>query len=315
MEEGKQLRGMWVPFDAYDVFGYLIPGLSLAFFAGLYEHQWVVQAPGNEPTAFWRLLTYLHGLLRGANWGITAFLLGCGLCTVYVCGHVVASLSSLLIDRTLIFKGHQYPYESLLNLPQKRDNISRGFYRGIFFWGNVWLLLVYLVTVLAAPCSPWALSLFVLIGIFVLAMLLLKWQHWREVHQKMKSKKCQEFVDRWAEKWLGRLFPCFYDRLGPLVADYFHLRPREAFDRGFVRKYKSYFEALFGFSPKRAGTNNYWLAYCHVAEKSDLAPICTSLALPLQFLSQPSDCFLPRLRLRRFSTGLLGTTISISGTL
>ena len=66
---------------------------------------------------------------------------------VYVSGHIVSSVSSFFIDRIYVAKAQGYPYETLLLLPRSsgfRKPDSKGFYQGVFFWLNFYLILRFL---------------------------------------------------------------------------------------------------------------------------------------------------------------------------
>lgn len=68
----------------------------------------------------------------------------------YTIGHIIATISSLLIDRLFIAKGYGYPYEKFLNANanlkiNSQLEASRCFYRGLVFNSFLLLFLSYLL--------------------------------------------------------------------------------------------------------------------------------------------------------------------------
>ncbi len=139
----------------YDLLGYIAPGGLLLLCIYVFE-TWALHLAGPGGALAGRTLhvpihTLSGMLLSGASnptWlqsAVTALALGL---TVYVAGHVIASISSTLIERTLVFKGYGYPYETQLGIGAVTDDeaarwspVSRAFYTGVFFWFNAYALL------------------------------------------------------------------------------------------------------------------------------------------------------------------------------
>jgi hypothetical protein len=135
-----------VKVTSYDVLGYIVPGgflvMALAGYEGL--------ARQYAPTADLRLpvhtaLSYMLSA-REDSWAAGVVTLGAFVATLYVTGHVVASISALLVDRIYVEKAHGYPLQRILGVDTgaTRDKYSENFYRAAFFWLNSYFLFRYL---------------------------------------------------------------------------------------------------------------------------------------------------------------------------
>jgi hypothetical protein len=128
------------PFGLYDIFSYLIPGLTALLCVFVFEHWARLHVNGQVTTPIYSLLGQLDGNITKDNFAMSAIFLVTMICTVYVLGHLVSALSSFCLDRVYTAKCHGYPYETLLSMPTEggeRKADSKGFYRGLFFWLNL----------------------------------------------------------------------------------------------------------------------------------------------------------------------------------
>ena len=114
MEGKNETPVLRIPFSTYDVLGYIIPGVTLLGCTFLYEY-WLRIHGVRLHTPVYSLLQLATALERH-QWAVSFLYILGGLCGTYVVGHIVSSLSGLLIDRLFVYKGHGYPYVGLLRL-------------------------------------------------------------------------------------------------------------------------------------------------------------------------------------------------------
>src|SRR5215217_3972041 len=98
----------WNPFNLYDVFGYLIPGLFFICLLTLF---------------YWDTSLFETGLVKevklayDAFAGLTiVFAIALSLMGIYIVGHAIASLSHLIFDRIIISTIFRYPATTLFKV-------------------------------------------------------------------------------------------------------------------------------------------------------------------------------------------------------
>lgn len=275
------LRQISNPITAYDVLGYMAPGGTLILCIFLFE-VWVerirrmgLAADKDLHVPMYTAFTTFAGKLSNADWVLSALFLIVVLGIAYVVGHVVASLSALLMDRFYLAKAHGYPYEWLLDLKDddgKSD--SRSFYRGLFLWVNVVVVAAYLMVAhLGLPfvdLPVWAqwVTLGAIVA-FIIFSSIVKWLV--STHRaRDRNEDATDSVAEWAgrgEGWLTHVFSGPYRFIASRVKKL--LFAGADFDDEFKSSYKEKYQRLFGYDPVTARSNNYWLSYIHIRQTSN----------------------------------------------
>ncbi len=257
-----------IPFTAYDVFGYLMPGVALC--GGTVLTDWIRYRTGAVQflPAYLSAKSFIDGL-SNTNVLVGLVYLFSATVMIYLFGHLVSAVSSLVIDRVLMNKAYAYPYERFLSMDDHFSSMTpnRMYYRGLFFWVNVLLLLVYArrnlcVMLLSRLCTQGATFLIVAastIAIFTIGTRLLG-STWYHGVQDGASRK-------WLRTWLQRVWAGPHDLPASVIASY--LGTRASFGGPFVDKFQGEFKKAFGFDVSEAGKNAFWLPYAYITLKSD----------------------------------------------
>jgi hypothetical protein len=258
-----------LPVSQYDIFGYITPGGTLLFSIYLYEICVRSMFPENQfpqniHTPIWTTLRLL--LPHRTDLAISTLFIAAVIGSFYICGHIIAAGSSFLIDRVFVSKGYGYPYESLLNLANQSNRRlpnDEPFYRGIFFWTNILLLLFYLYVSLLVmqifKTMPFviAIPIWIIIANIILSIL-------AKILGNSKNENNKKIKDI-ANGYLS-LAAKPYNILANELSQFIY--SRQAFEEGFISKYKALFGELFGLDPVSSQTNNFWLPYIFIKEKS-----------------------------------------------
>lgn len=262
LEEGK----IRFPFSGFDLFWYIIPGAVLMLSVFLFEF-WI-RLHYNIPSFHSPVYTALSSTANQIfteNWVFSAIYLLILVSIAYVSGHILASIGAFVIERILVAKGYKYPYEHLLDIKDtsKQKKIHSGpFYRGLFFWFNIYFLLRYIniyyhydiLQIIMKSISYYILFLILLKPIFdFLKYKLPKYWEWLALN---KRRKVIVFI----HNLLVLIFKSssvFYNFLSSTFSTF--LNTRRSFDQAFIDKYKELFKSEFGFNPEASSNNNYWL--------------------------------------------------------
>ena len=337
--------GVKIPFNTYDIFGYFVPGLTLFVSAFLFEHRLNVDHTSNGIH-----LPCLHFLQAAIGYdtqqhiAIGVFLLVSAVCLLYVCGHIIASFSSIVIDRIFVCKGYGYPYESLLLpmprprrratqeqqvaetsfvmrvlrkwFPKRRPTTQgmritkakaacRRYYHGLYFWLNAIVIVLYFNFCFSSNNLMFVvhqlLSKVKSVGrelAYGNFMFLCNFAKWRSVWKLLVPDyvnlaiaciliiicifallKMHQFNDEriissairngWRYKMFRKLmrgYACLYIILERMHSNF--VVSGTSFGRYFLLRYRDYFTKTFKQRPALAGTNNYWLCFCYVTDKS-----------------------------------------------
>jgi hypothetical protein len=235
----------FVPFDLYDFFGYLFPGVlfvaSVLFF---YNNL----SPG----------FYNHWFSYSSNQYEIPFVIGIALVVgaiviLYSLGHIIATLSHIIIDRVLIDGIEGYPINFLLKIPHTTREYSEASFKYLFACFNILLLL---------PALPFQYStIFVLIIVILFLILLLIGQRIivMLVHNRANG---HEIARRIGAKKSTRLLlvPSIY-LFDPAIE---FLRKLLGMDRRFSDRFIELYRELFskrfnGLVSIEEGSDNYWL--------------------------------------------------------
>lgn len=285
--EKSMLHRVSTSLSVYDVFGYVVPG---SVFLGLIyafdfsisnntmlrpidmfgwgvalSHVEVAKPSTSVLTAFSELNTVLAGADDLVVLYSVLFVVAL-LISVYTLGHLIASISSLVLDRMLIRSGHGYPYSHLLGISNEWKNVTRfsmSVNRGLFFWLNSALLSIFIsawfhITSLLVRVSIIALICFLIIRIVVSIVIL---------------SNCGINGRIW--KFYGVIqFLGIYDVIFYILNKI--LRLETSFSEQLVERYNSIFEKRFNIPYRYQETSNFWFSYIDVIERS---PRLSTLAM------------------------------------
>ncbi|MFZ5788387.1 MAG: hypothetical protein ACOY3Y_18275 [Acidobacteriota bacterium] len=286
-----EYRHYRVPFSQLDVFAYLIPGATFLLLTFLFEFR--ARHPGDSKVAAFAH-TPVYAAVRDTVvktmrelsekdgvWSIALAYLLILMTIAYVAGHVVSSVSSFLIDRILVAKGYGYPYLHLLGLEdgEPRNPYSGPFYKAMFFWMHVYFVVRFCglfldhwsapYANLAANCLAWC--------------LVLLWATKVALENARRSPRVRAWLERGntvvrclflAFRWTFIVaIPGLYDLASNLLAGI--LGTKRQFSRIFCQRYSEHFKAAFHREASEAGSDNFWLCRCFIAER---APVLNSMA-------------------------------------
>lgn len=245
------------PLTTHDIFGYLVPGATLIILLYVFEFWCKMDVFTNRLKEFHTpVCTALRATVvtDGANWAFMLLYVLSVLGVSYVIGHIVASIAVFFLDRILVGKGYGYPFRTLLAIPLEtglKGDVSAPFYRGIFFWFNLYLLIRYAMMFhsggILGPIATvlgWLLATIILVKMVVSPF---GRRHWPE-----------------ATKFFWMIFAYPYDLLGNLIARY--TRTRSSFSAAFIEEYTAFFRQKFGATLQEANTGIYWLTSIYVKD-------------------------------------------------
>lgn len=262
-----------IPITGYDLLGYLIPGSFLIALIFLFEYI------ANRQYKELGIITPVYdGICLLFNYKTKSFLAIALLLlaiyiAIYMIGHIVASVSSILADHLLVAKGHGYPYESLLGLKDPKNPnqaTTHGFYLGSFFWINIYIALKFF------SFSRGSSNLFYIpktVAFFVIISLTIKLIY----HQRLIKPDAfiASPIGKSIAYFLGKIYPGPYLLLQNLFIKMFN--SRTSFEEDFIARYQEKFLRRFNLDYKNAGTNNFWLSYIYVITNCpESAPLITN---------------------------------------
>jgi len=260
------------PFGSYDIFSYVIPGVTALIAVINFEHWYrrnVNGDPDTEPLTPVASTVLepaksipIESLVYSFVYALTLIAI------VYVGGHLISTISGIVLDRIYVYKAHGYPYETLLGLRRhggRLRTLSKQFYQGLFFWVNLYLIARYISLLWEWPWLRY--TLYILEGIIVLGIVLkLAEDHVRLRAERRQGTGHRSAVVRFAKAYIRRIFSLPFRFVGRIAQRY--LRTERAFDRLFQAKYKKNFKGVFKQDAEEAGSNNFWLCKLYVAAKA-----------------------------------------------
>lgn len=294
----KDAKGVFTPFD---IFSHIIPGAIVVF--ALYVHERVF-VPSHSFTALMAKVFPRDEMTNPdgtANWYYYLVATVGTLLVIYVLGTLVSSLGSILIDRLLINRIHQYPYRRLLETlfeKESRGERKRRYYKAAFLAFVLLNVAFALATILRRAMSVAVIVLIVVIT----AILFLEDRTRRRWPSDAAKKRAREGAcdgsglsgeesspqaaqaHESANSRRGTLrslavaiceaavtaLQAVYDWLaGRLMALF---RIGRAFPVDFQQMVKLCFEKVYGRGPDRLETNVFWLAAIDVAQGGDRQP-------------------------------------------
>jgi hypothetical protein len=249
------------PFSVYDFFGYLGPAVVFIVCIYLFES-------AARPFASAYPQPVLSLIERIVPKEPTSFIVQGGLAFIcllaaYVCGHVIASFGSFILDRTMVSKAHGYPLQRLLKLfpkpeTERRLKTSQYFYRNVIFWGN-FLLWLFLVLVMC-DLTEFKYILGILAGAVALIPIYLCLVVYSERYESTKKLDALLY-------WITIILSGLYN-LGWWFLNRF-FRWDESFHPELIAQYRDAFRKAVGIDPVEAKTDNYWFSVFYVYSKSE----------------------------------------------
>ncbi|MHA1395679.1 MAG: hypothetical protein ACTSRZ_19425 [Promethearchaeota archaeon] len=281
-EEREQYRSF--PFSIYDIFGYLIPGIIFLLMIIMFDLVLIKYANNINKDFIPKLKTPAYSLFKITysekiieNWVFSIAYLIIILIVAYVIGHIIASISSLAIDNTLIKKGYRYPFYKLLKLKStSKEKFMNDYTKGLFFYINVFLfLIIFTITQIKLITDISYYLIFAIILIIYLGILSRHLYIYVTFIRKKNIFSGQNWFDKINMKIIEiiivylnifiRLFNFSYYYFANSLSNAF--RTRESFNDDFINIYSKNFKKLFNLDYTNAGTNNYWLCYCFLIDK------------------------------------------------
>jgi len=261
-------------FDAYDTLGYLVPGLTMM--VGIYLH---CKFFGIEVLA-----EKLKGILpilseTDFKWVYSLIVITIILYIGYIVGHLIATLSAIIMDKLVVERIFGYPFERLFKdylEPDRIEKHKRKFYRivlTVFLAELIWIAAEGFYNLVS-------LYLAIAIGIFLGFKLGYGWlnqndprdhydlrdkNHW----QRRFAKWCWKYLIKW---WFLSISYLFFDSWAYLFLSL--LRMRKPFREEFRKKFLVEFEDVFGLEAQDVGTDVYWLTYSYLRQHK---PGCAKL--------------------------------------
>jgi len=238
----------FVPFDLYDFFGYLFPGIIFATCIYIFQ----MQFPKYLPVQLQPISETLKDptLLEG----ITAIVIG--IVFLYVIGHFVATLSHIIIDRVLIDGIEGYPINLLLDIPKKERAYSESTFKYLFALYNLILLAPVIISnyeILHSILVALLLCVAFLIVQRVVIMVVRFTDKGKILAKRVGDKKI----------FLTFLLPSKFI-IDPIIG---FLRRLLGLDRFFPKEFIALFKRLFktryGINSDLVGSENYWLSNLH----------------------------------------------------
>ena len=260
MHEMAELKEARLPLTPHDFFGYLVPGATLAILIYQFEFWCATKFPAVPGTPIFHTPVRTAIMMTDApkDWGFSFLYVLAILGISYVVGHIIASASVVFIDRMLVSKGHGYPYQNLLRVDQHqglKKDVSAPFYRGMFFWINIYFVLRYLALFAQHDlCSRMSL----VVGWLIIAAILAKIALSPLLYRRM-PRAVRRF-------WF--VFASPYDLLGHTLALY--TRTRVPFDHAMVLSFERVFHEKFHLEARQAGANNYWMSKLYIQNTAPL---------------------------------------------
>lgn len=248
-----------LPFNVYDIFGYLIPGAFFIIISYFFDHE-IKNLGACDP-----FLPVLHLIdqdisvseesVIGSTLILSIFIL-----IAYVIGHIIASISSHFLDKMLVEKGHGYPYQNLLFFEEQQteEYRTRPLIKGSFFWMNFYLLIQCGSYIWGNDILHWVAKIMIY-GILIYWVLSLIF--WLSLKYNKVGPKTIKFYGLSLKVWVF-----IYDIVVIIYSK--TSRTNNHLDSVFIAKYKNYFKSTFDYPNDKANTNHYWFSVMYVTEKS-----------------------------------------------
>jgi hypothetical protein len=274
-KQSGEERTVTFPFGSYDIFSYVIPGATAILGILNFEHWYDRILPGKALTPVLSTLLSPAQSISGDHTVYAVSFAAAVLCVIYVSGHVVSSVSSFFLDRIYVAKAQGYPYETLLLLPRVsgpgfRRPDSKGFYQGIFFWINLYLVLRFATFFFDLSWLRSVLHvvevILILAATFKLAASIARGMPSSTIYQWLTRPKLRRWLVAPMKFYLAKFFPLPFQIISRGVEG--HVRTGRAFESTMRDRYRKSFAEKFGIDPLLAGSDNFWLCKMFVADRS-----------------------------------------------
>jgi hypothetical protein len=240
----------FVPFDLYDFFGYLFPGILFSVSTAIFFIQF-------EPGLVSILLPTECSFLTGFVFIVSAIVI------LYTLGHFIATFSHIIIDRVLIDGIEGYPINFLLDIPRTRRPYSENTFKYLFASFNL-LLFIPIFNIDYSSIKVALLSLVIIIIILIILRIIIMLIRLSK-DGKTRSKE-------WGALFIFKLFlyPAYVIDIG---IEFFRrlLGLDRPFPKEFIVLYKKLFIKRFpSLHPNEVGSENYWLSSFHANSESEV---------------------------------------------
>ena len=121
-----------IPFDFYDFFGYIFPGIAFIIYLTIFCSYGF---PSISLSGLFEMFTIKQQPVIS---GIVVAIIG--IVSIYVVGHTIATISSISADRVLVNGIAGYPVINLLELNKEQREYSEATYKYLFTLANLLLL-------------------------------------------------------------------------------------------------------------------------------------------------------------------------------
>jgi len=235
----EQKSNFQIPFDFYDFFGYLFPGTIMSIYLLIFfSYAFPTMNLSNLLTIFSiDKEPIVSGLLK--TFAIIVL--------IYVIGHFIATISSIIIDKILISGISGYPILFLLDLKKESRPFIAATYKYLFLFMNLTIVCSFFAI------NPWIFVvliflILVLIGIRIIIEIS-RQSNWK----MLESVKRQNWIRYYIApmKWIDIVAKSANAAVGG----------DRKFPAQFIEKYKEIFNKKYQLDCKNLGSENYWLSY------------------------------------------------------
>jgi len=249
----------WMPFNIYDFFGYIFPGISiavllLAFFI-----------PESITTS--RYFKFILSVHKNAN--VIAVISEIVICivAVYCLGQIIAAFSHVFIDRIIIGTIFGYPYLSFLKLKVKKRDFASPIHKLIFLVSNL--------LIAGAIFAYWHKNYWPLINIALVVLLFLIALRFISKIIRTLFRKIDDIIVS-EHRYFRKPYLCSLGFIDKTI-DAFFVEPLKKllnidhlFDTDYAIKLKSMIDTKFGPEIKNT-SDNFWLPCLYVIQREPFA--------------------------------------------
>lgn len=246
----------YTPFDPADFFGYLFPGLMAVLYVTLFEYLTFESSQAH----FLKVISFVGALPWFLGLVVTiAFTL-----IIYVIGHLIGAISSIVFDRVLMEGIYGYPVVHLLKFERIKRSYSEATHRYLFVSFNLFILFAILI-------GNDTFFQYSTIGLAALVVLLLIARVWIKTVKVSKNAKHVTFLTRIAENRFVRKFFLTPSLKLEWIEEHLVkalLGVDRPFPTEFRERYKLLFRKVYRMNPEEMESENYWLSYLYAVNQN-----------------------------------------------
>ncbi|HWP81845.1 MAG TPA: hypothetical protein VNN76_04225 [Bacteroidota bacterium] len=244
----------YFPFDLYDFFGYLFPGLMvivyLVFFDVFLSHE-----SGQHVDA---IVIFVENL----PWFLGLFLTIAFVLTVYVFGHLIGAIGSIVLDRIFMEGIYGYPVVWLLSLRRESHEYAEATHRYIFVASQG----IILSCIFFSDYRTFRISFLIFTAVIIAFIL------FRIFIRAFKSAHLGPLVSRVAGNKFVRWFLLSPSNVIIWIEDNL-VKPVLGMEKPLPHQFRNVFFKLFqkvyGMDPKnKLSSENYWLSYHYATARN-----------------------------------------------